>query len=305
MTSGPVVAITGVGLVTCLGASAPQTLEAWKAGLLPVMAAPGMAAYPVYNVSQRLGNSRSLRKFMSRQSEMACLAAREALSMSIVQERVGPEHIGIFSGSGLAAAELDHSMELFAASVDQAGCFCAQRFAAEALSFINPLFAFHVLGNMPLALISILENIKGPNYAFTPWEDQSAAALLEGAAAVSSGRLQAALVVATDNPTHFATEPWLREKGILRPEEFSAPGAAALLLEPPTRAGGRALAVLSGLELTPAQTPAQDPLAERLGRTFAAAPLILAGLSVYLPLPGQMVGSKGHKFSLRVEPCAG
>jgi hypothetical protein len=122
---------------------------------------------------------------------------------------------------------------------------------------------------------------------------------------VESGRLEAALVVAADNPTHFATEPWLRERGILSPAEFSAPGAAALLLEPPERAKGRALALLSGLELSPGHGPAQDPLAARLGRTFAAAPLMLVVLSGHLPLPGCMVGSKGHRFSFRVEPCAG
>ncbi|MDR1397240.1 MAG: hypothetical protein LBJ14_05865 [Desulfarculales bacterium] len=300
----PEAAISGVGLVTCLGASLAQTLQAWKSGQPPPLAAERIAAYPACNAAERLGNSRSLRKFMSRQSEMACLAAREALVMAAVQERVGPEQIGIFSGSGLAAAEIDPSMELLSASVDEAGCFSARRFASEALNFINPLFAFHVLGNMPLAIISILENIKGPNYAFTPWEDQSAAALLEGVAAVSSGRLEAALVVAADNPTHFATEPWLREKKILQPDEFSAPGAAALRLEAPDRAGGRALAVLSDLDLSPAHTPASDPLSARLGRTFAAAPLILAVLSVYLSLPGSMVGSKGHKFSFTVTPCA-
>jgi len=93
----------------------------------------------------------------------------------------------------------------------------------------------------------------------------------------------------------------LAASGFLAPAEIAASGAACLVLErPDASAPKRPFSRLSGLLLTASEQEdlrPDDPLTPIIGRTFAAAPLILTILAPRLGLPCRLRGCGGHDFS--------
>lgn len=314
------VVITGVGAVTPLGATARGTSSAWLAGRaaerhpLPELAGTPLAeatvaVWPQADAAARLGN-RKLLKFMSDAALLGCVAAREASAEACLKDRFPPERVGLFAASGLTVASVAEARPMIEASLED-GRISYRRFGTEGLAAANPLFSFKVLPNMPPCLVSILEQLKGPNYLFSPWEGQAAAALVEAWRAVAAGEVDAALAGAADNAAHPARFLYLRQAGFLRPDDFPASAAAYLVFEradTARRDNRQVLASVRRLEVVAAapELPApSDPLASRMGRTFAAAPALLLVLSALLPaghLPAaSLTGADLHTFSFELE----
>ena len=299
-------------MATCLGASRETTLAAVKAGRrVQGQPIPFLAGTPYGDclavqgdepeVRDRIADRR-MRKFMSRQAELAAAAAREALQEADLPARgIAPERIGLYAEVGLTAMDVTVNANLLRASVDENGAFSLNRFSRDGLHTIHPLWSFHTLANMPGCIVSVLENIKGDNGIYTPWEDQTAFALLEAAYALHEGAIDAAVVVAADTPSHPASMVELASLGFLAPGEVAAPGAACLVLErPDTSAPKRPYSRLSGLCLVASaseEARPDDPLTPILGRTLAAAPLLLVLLAPLLGLPCHLHGCGGHDFS--------
>ena len=310
MQSAPEVRITGSGLVTSLGASRKATLAAVKAGErvrgepFPFLANTpysGCLAAQEQDLRDHIADRR-MRKFMSRHAELAAVAAREALEEADLPARgIAPERIGLYAGVGLAAVDITVSTKLLYASLDEDGAFSMDHFSRDGLRTIHPLWSFHVLANMPACIVSVLEGIKGDNGIYTPWEDQTAFALLEATHALHEGTIDAAVVVASDTPSHPASMVELASLGFIAPGEVVAPGAACLVLErPDTIAPIQPFSRLSNLCLSTSEkenTTPIDPLAPIIGRTLAAAPLLLAILGPALELPCCLYGCSGHRFS--------
>jgi 3-oxoacyl-(acyl-carrier-protein) synthase len=312
MQNAPEVRITGSGLVTCLGASRRATLAAIEAGGR-VRGEPFsfLADTPYGGYLSAQGQEpdlsgctvdRRMRKFMSRHAELAAVAAREALEEADLPARgIAPERIGLYAGVGLAAIDITISTKLLRASLDEGGSFSLDCFSRNGLRTIHPLWSFHTLANMPACIVSVLEGIKGDNGIYTPWEDQTAFALLEAAHALHGGAIDAAVVVASDTPSHPASMVEIASSGFITPEEIAAPGAACLVLErPDSSAPARPFSRLSKLHLIASpQEDARpsDPLAPIIGRTLAAAPLLLTILGPLLDLPCRLHGCGGHDFS--------
>jgi 3-oxoacyl-(acyl-carrier-protein) synthase len=308
----PEVSITGAGAATCLGDTLAATLAALDNGhrvqgapfpflagtpYAACLAAPDFAP----DVSGQIKEKR-MRKFMSRHAELAAAAARQALAASAPQARgIAPERMGLYAGVGLAAMNLQTSVSLLGKSLDDNGMFSQKAFTHRGLRAIHPLWSFHSLANMPACIVSVLEAIQGDNGIYTPWEDQTAFALQEAAHALYREEIDCAVVVAADTPSHPACLVTLAAAGHLAPTEIVAPGAACLVLERPT--AERALPRLGDLRLEFKGTPPCDPLAALVGRTVAAAPLILAAFALFAPrlaLPTRLVGCGGHAFSFEV-----
>jgi len=315
MPSVPEVRIIGSGLVTCLGASREATLAAVNAGSrvrgepFPFLAeTPYSGCLAAQEQEPDLRGriaDRRMRKFMSRQAELAAVAAREALAEANLPARgVAPERIGLYAGVGLAAMDITVSTNLLRTSLDEDGSFSLRRFSQDGLRTIHPLWSFHTLANMPACIVSVLENIKGDNGIYTPWEDQTAFALLEAAHALHEGVIDAAVVVASDTPSHPASMVEIAASGFIAPGEIVAPGAACLVLERPSAgAPARPFSRLSSLCLmTSAAEDARpdDPLAPIIGRTLAAAPLLLVILAPLLNLSCRLRGCGGSSFSFEV-----
>jgi 3-oxoacyl-(acyl-carrier-protein) synthase len=221
-------------------------------------------------------------KYMSGAAVLGCVAAREALAEAAVKERFPSDRVGLYAGTGLAAASVDEVHEMVAQSIGDDGRLSCDLLGKRGLSATNPLLSFKILANMPPCLISILEGIRGPNLIFTPWEGQTAAAILEAWQAVSSGKADCALAGAADTAAHPSTFVYLRQAGLLRQEEFPASAAAYLVFEradAAVKAQRRIHARIIDARLFPAKEGIVDPLSARMGRTFAAAPAILCGLA--------------------------
>jgi 3-oxoacyl-(acyl-carrier-protein) synthase len=307
------VVVTGIGMVTPLGATARASAEAWRDGrcaaraTLPDLAGTSLeraevAVLPEFDPADRLGSRRML-KYMSDAAVLGCVAAHEAMADADAKRRFRPERIGLFAGSGLAAASVKEVLPMVRESIGADGRFSCQRFGSHGLAATNPLLSFKILANMPPCIASMIEGVKGPNFIFTPWEGQTAAALYEAWRAVAAGEVDCALAGAADNAAHPATFVYLKQAGLLRDEEYPAPGAAYLVFEraeTAEKASLRSYAHIAHMELRPSDGPARDPLAPRMGRSFAAMPAILLALACQISdVPVVLCGVDRQEF--RVE----
>jgi 3-oxoacyl-[acyl-carrier-protein] synthase II len=290
------VVITGIGMVTPLGATAKTASENWFSGCRadrrPLeelkgtsLAKTEVAVLPGFNPVERLGDRRML-KYMSDAAILGCVAAHEAVQDADIRRRFQPERIGLYAGTGLAAANIKDSVPMIKASTDEKGQLSYNLLGKQGLAATNPLLSFKVLANIPPCLVSILECIKGPNFIFTPWEGQTGAALREAWLAVTSGEVDCALAGGADNAAHPATLLYLKKTGILGELEYAASGASYIVmerLETVRRDGRRIYAQIASIRIRTSDGTVQDPLSERMGRTFAAAPAILIALASCAP----------------------
>lgn len=285
------VVVTGVGMIGSLGCTATDFARGWEVGrcaetaTLPDLQGTPLEAHvaamlPAFDAAQRLGGRRMI-KFMSDASVLGCIAAREALQEARVLQRFPAEQIGLYAGTGLAAANVNDVRPMVEQSIGDDGLFSCRLLGERGLSATNPLLSFKILANMPPCLISVMEGIKGPSLIFTPWEGQTASAIAEGWRAVASGQVECAVVGAADTAAYPSTLVYLRQSGHLRGDEFPASGAAYLVLEraeSAARDGVRSYARIKDARVM-YSTDIFDPLAARLGRTYAAAPALLLGLA--------------------------
>ena len=308
--------VTGIGMVTPLGATAASTAGAWRDGRnavrarLPELAGTSLecveaAVLPEIDAAERLGGRRML-KYMSPAAMLGCVAAHEAAADAHLRERFPPERIGLFAGTGLASAGISDVMPVVRESIDEAGRFSCQLLGRRGLAAANPLISFKILANMPPCLVSIIESIKGPNLIFTPWEGQAGAALAEAWRAVAEGEVDCALAGSADCPSQPATVVYLKQARLLRDGEPAAAGAAYVVLERAETAaahGRRAYARIASMEVVNDGGPVCDPLAGRMGRTFAAAPAILLGLACLQSASREVSirGVDGHVFRAALE----
>ena len=312
------VVISGIGMVTPLGATARASALAWREGraasrrTVPELAGTPLAgaevaALPPLDAAERLGGRRLL-KYLSAAGILGCVAAREAAAAARIAERFAPERRGLFAATGLAAASLRDVEPMVARSIGTDGRFSIRLFGERGLPQTNPLLSFKILANMAACIVSIQESIKGANCIFTPWEGQAGAALLEAWLAVRDGEVDCALAGAADDATQPMTVVTARRDGHLGEGELASAGAAYLVLEraeTARRDGITACAVLVAPGLAACDDAPVDPLAGRLGRTFAAAPAILVGLACFelaRPTSVCLVGADGHRFTAEVRP---
>lgn len=307
------VVVTGVGLIGPLGTTAREFAQAWQNGSAAVrhplrelastpLEAEAAAHVPPFDAAARLGSRRML-KYMSPAALLGCVAAREALTEAAARERFDPWQIGLYAGTGLAAATVDDVKTLIQESIDEHGKFSCRLLGARGLAATNPLLSFRILANMPPCLISVIEGIRGPNLIFTPWEGQTAAALLEGWWAVATGEVACALVGAADTAAFPSTFVYLRQAKLLEKNEYPACGAGYVVLETEATANrdGRPIhARIRAMDVTSSGTGVADPLSPRIGRTFAAAPAVLLGLAALCGWPSMSISGVDRQ-ALHVE----
>jgi len=305
-------------MVTPLGTTARATANAWRAGRaaerrpLPdlagtPLAGASVAVPPAFDAAERLGG-RKMIKYMSDAAVLGCVAAREAAEAAGLRSRFRPERVGLYAGTGLAAPPLHDLLPLLRASLDETGSFSCRRLGSQGLAAANPLWSFKILANMPPCLVSILEGVKGPSLIFSPWEGQTAAALVEAWRAVAAGEVDAALAGAADSAAHPTTLITLWQAGLLHEPDVPASAAAYIVLEraeTARRDGRPTVARVAGLETTAADGPADDPLASRMGRSFAASPAVLLALAALTaPVTVALQGSDGRAFRATLETAA-
>jgi 3-oxoacyl-[acyl-carrier-protein] synthase II len=313
--SGTDVVVTGIGMITPLGATAAATQESWRSGRSARLAPPaGLAGTPLrdaraavmppFDPGERLGGRRML-KFMSEAAVLGCIAAREAAADAALRERFASERVGLYAGAGLAGARLEEVTPTLRESTDAEGRFSCRLFGERGLAATNPLLSFKVLANMPACLVSIIEGIRGPNLVFTPWEGQTGYAFVEAWRAVAEGEVDCALAGGADAAAHPFTYAYLRQAGLLGESEMPASAAGYVVMErggSARRDGRRAYARVLRVEVAASCAGPRDPLAPRMGRSFAAAPAVALGLACTVPdIELTACGPDGQEFRAEVE----
>jgi 3-oxoacyl-(acyl-carrier-protein) synthase len=250
------VVITGIGMVTPLGADALSVLARVEAGDVAHGPPPEFDASPFscpvcasigdFQPRDHIAETKLIR-LMSRDAQLAVAAAHLALRDAALRPDSchAPEEIGVFGATGLAGLPVREILPMLEASTDAGGCFDLEKFGESGLRAVSPILSFKILSNMPVCFVSICENIQGPNAVYTPWEGHGARAIEAGILALQSGDARCVLVGGCDVKTHALAflaleqlglfESWKRSGSGLVPGE----GAAFLVLETEATARSR------------------------------------------------------------------
>ncbi len=296
------VAITGVGVVGAFGVG----LEDLARGLMG--APPRTVRHAVGAASLEVGQATwKLREHwpglpiklgrVDRGSKMFLIAGRQALTGAGLD---GSEPAAVVLGTRFGCLLVNESYHR--------GLLIRGRRLASPLEF------GYTVPSAPAGELSIAARLTGPNLTLVCGDAAGGAAVARAAGWIRSGRVERAIAGGCD-----AQGAWLARElydGGVRDGDGPIPaeGAAALVLESVEAArarGARVLALLGavrqGFRGTPAGAPGfVDPLADVIGRTYAAAaPLAVAAMAGLLLPPDRVrvEDELGHRVELEVMPA--
>jgi 3-oxoacyl-[acyl-carrier-protein] synthase II len=199
------VVITGLGVVSPLGLTVKQMWEGLCAGRCGIGKITAFdptgftcklaGQVPDYKMQQFVPKSyRKAVKLMSKDIELAVIAANEALSDSglitkgIDPEKVNvnPERMAINLGAGLISCDLIEMAPAVAASVVD-GSFDIRKWGKVGLELVTPLWLLKYLPNMLACHIGIIHDIEGPSNSITCAEVSGYIAIAEAAEVIARG----------------------------------------------------------------------------------------------------------------------
>jgi len=197
MDSRPRVVITGLGAVSPLGLSAAALWEGLASGRcgigrttafdpsgFPCQMAGQVPAYKITDFIPK--TSRKAAKLMSRDIELAVIAADQAIRQSgLVTRGIDPEHVTIQPeraavnlGAGLISCDLVELAPAVAASAVD-GHFDIRRWGREGMTAVTPLWLLKYLPNMLACHVSIIHDLQGPSNSITCGEVSGHLAIAE------------------------------------------------------------------------------------------------------------------------------
>jgi 3-oxoacyl-[acyl-carrier-protein] synthase II len=184
--------ITGLGIISPIGLDRSSFWNALREGRTGIRA---IRSFDASSLPARIGGEiegfdarnyvekkeRKSLKVMSRSIQLAVAAAQQALDDSgIGRSLLEPTRFGVEFGAGLIASELE---ELGVASQISANCqpgvVDLEKWGAQGLASMPPLWMLKYLPNMLACHVSILHNAQGPNNTITENEVGSLLALGE------------------------------------------------------------------------------------------------------------------------------
>jgi 3-oxoacyl-[acyl-carrier-protein] synthase II len=205
------VVITGLGAVTPLGLTISDTWAALCAGKCgidkitafdPVGFSCKLAGQvPDYKIRDYVPKTfRKAVKLMSRDIELAIIAANEALTNSGLITKgidpeninVNPERMAINLGAGLISCDLVELAPAVAASITD-GKFDIHKWGKEGLEMVTPLWLLKYLPNMLACHIGIIHDIQGPSNSITCAETSAHLAIAEAVQVIARGASDIAL----------------------------------------------------------------------------------------------------------------
>ena len=205
------VAITGFGQITPLGLTAEETWASLCAGRIgidkitafdPVGFSCKIAGQvPEYKIRDYVPKThRKATKLMSRDIELAVIAAREAfvhaglVTKGIDPENINvdPERLAINLGAGLISCDLVELAPAVAASGTN-GKFDIQKWGTDGLNLVTPLWLLKYLPNMLACHVGIIHDIQGPSNSITCAEASAHLAISEAAQIIARGDSDIAL----------------------------------------------------------------------------------------------------------------
>ncbi|MCP4453436.1 MAG: beta-ketoacyl-[acyl-carrier-protein] synthase family protein [Planctomycetes bacterium] len=227
MTS-PRVVITGVGAVSPLGLTAQDLWDGLvngQSGIGPITAfdPAGFTCQlagqvPEYKIRNHIPkNSRKAAKLMSRDIELAIIAANEALHHaqlntpgmeSAEPTTLEPTRTAIILGAGLISCDLVELAPAVAASLKD-GHFDLKQWGLEGIQHVTPLWLLKYLPNMLACHVSLIHDIQGPSNTITCAEASGHLAVIEAMQIIQRGSADAALTGGTEakvNPIVMARQ---------------------------------------------------------------------------------------------------
>lgn len=221
------VVITGVGVVSPLGNSTADVWDALANGRsaidtirsvpvdgLPIRIAAEARQFATDDIDSfgplekdRKKAIRKALKMMSRECQMGLAAGQLALGDARLDaQAVAPERIGVEYNADFMITMPDDFTDSIAACLDESGRFVFDRWAADGMPRMNPLWLLRYLPNMPAAHLAIYNDLRGPNNSLTLREAGGNAALVEAFHVIQRGAADAMVVGATGsrlNPLQF------------------------------------------------------------------------------------------------------
>jgi 3-oxoacyl-[acyl-carrier-protein] synthase II len=179
-TSARRAVITGLGVLSPLGldqASFWDALRQGRSGVRPITSFDA-AGLPTRIGGQVVGfdakdyvdkKDRKSLKVMARSIQLAVAAAQVALDDARVdKERLDPTRFGVEFGAGLLATELAELAGAAQVSANgRTGTVDLEKWGAQGLACMPPLWMLKYLPNMLACHVSILHNAQGPNNSIT------------------------------------------------------------------------------------------------------------------------------------------
>ncbi len=250
------VAVTGFGVVSPLGNGADAFFAALIAGHSGVgriqtefaarlncrIAAPATIDAAAHFPPPKL-------RMLDRVSQMALIAAAEALAQSGALDGLAPDRGGVFVGTGVGGSQTTDEgyMTLYGEKSDR----------------LKPMSVLMAMANAPAAWIGIEHRLTGPNLTFSTACSSSAVAIGEAAKRIARGEAEVMIAAGAEAPLTFGTmkawdalktmatedardpsascKPFSRDRSGLVLGE----GAAAVVLEARERAEARGAPVLA------------------------------------------------------------
>lgn len=201
---GERVAVTGVGMVSALGQSAPAVWDALLAGEQGIDRIVGFdpggfscqQAAQVRDLNpQELGIHSRDARIMDKLAHMLIKCGLDAIRESRLHETSLPrEEIGMFVGIGMVDYEVKDLLPAVVKSVDAADRIDYDAFYSAGYQEIYPLWPLSMLNNITCCLAAILLDIRGDNGVFSPDADAGAEAIAEGVKTILTEKARAVIV---------------------------------------------------------------------------------------------------------------
>ncbi len=286
--------VTGVGVVSTLGHSAGEMLDAMLEGRSALVELQGFPEAPFgcprvatvsgFKAKDWVANRKNL-KLMSAATRFGIAAVKLAYAAARLEGVVDPQRLGLFVGAGTA---LGDSKDLQPA-IDRAvadGAFDSQVFGSEGMHLINPLWLLKGLSNNVLGFASADLDARGVNQNYCNSPPGGLQAIGEAAWALTEGKADALIAGGADSGvdaahlTGFGRLEMLSPSGQVRPfgvgHDGFAPGegAAFVALERAEHAaprGARPLARIVGYGNAGGANALTTGLPETIAASFRAA----------------------------------
>ncbi len=216
------IVITGLGAICPLGSSSESIWEALstrKSGVGPLTSMP-WDCFPIKvaaEADQFLGKiddfgplqknqKKAIRKglkVMCRECQMGVAAAQLALTDSgIMSQQIDPTRVGISYGSDYMLSPPHDFVEGVAECLDAEGQFEFDRWGAEGMPRMSPLWLLKYLPNMPGSHLAIYNDLQGPNNSITLREASANYCIAEAVNVMRRDRADVMLVGATGTRLH-------------------------------------------------------------------------------------------------------
>jgi 3-oxoacyl-[acyl-carrier-protein] synthase II len=172
--------VTGIGALSAVGCDAASFSDSLRAGRSGIRAIEG---FDTSGLSSRIAGQivdfdprqyvdkkdRKTLKVMARTVQLGVAAAQLAIDDGKVDKsRLNPTRFGVEFGCALIATELEELGDAALCSADgRIGQVDMDKWGAQGLESIPPLWMLKYLPNMPACHVSILHNAQGPNNTIT------------------------------------------------------------------------------------------------------------------------------------------